>query len=195
MNFNRHSELEGKHAFLSASKYHWLGYDEPRLINVYRNNQAKIKGTLLHQFACDAIMYGVPLEDNGSTLSSYVNDCIADSMSPEVVLYYSPNAFGTADAINFDETKRLLKIYDLKTGVSKPSIKQLYIYAALFGLEYSINPNDIDTELRIYWTNEVLVDFPSSEIIWDVMDRIITFDNIIQQIHKEDSNGLLYFSR
>jgi len=195
VNFNKHSELEGKHAFLSASKYHWLNYDESRLINVYRNNQAKIKGTLLHQFACDAITYGVPLDENGGTLSSYVNDCIADGMSPEVVLYYSPNAFGTADGIKFDETQMVLKIYDLKTGVSKPSIKQLYIYAALFCLEYNINPNDIDIELRIYWTDEILVDSPPSEVIWDVMDRIIAFDNIIQQIHKEDGNGLLYFSR
>lgn len=25
MNFNNHSNLEGQHAFLGASKYHWMG--------------------------------------------------------------------------------------------------------------------------------------------------------------------------
>ena len=30
MNFNRHSNIEGKHAFLGASKYHWINYDEEK---------------------------------------------------------------------------------------------------------------------------------------------------------------------
>ena len=28
MNFNKHYSLEGKHAFLGASKFHWINYDE-----------------------------------------------------------------------------------------------------------------------------------------------------------------------
>ena len=28
MNFNKHSQIEGQHAFLSASKYHWINYSE-----------------------------------------------------------------------------------------------------------------------------------------------------------------------
>lgn len=179
MNFNKHYEFEGKHAFLSASKYHWLNYTEDRLIEVYRNQQAKIRGTLLHQFACDAITYGVPLADD-DTIGMYVNDCIADGMQPEVVLYYSSNAFGTADAISFDG--QYLKIYDLKTGKTQASIKQLYVYAALFCLEYNINPNDISIHLRIYQNGEALVDNPDSDEIWDVMDRIIAFDNILRSI-------------
>ena len=31
MNFNKHYSLEGKHAFLDASKYHWVNYDNDKL--------------------------------------------------------------------------------------------------------------------------------------------------------------------
>lgn len=185
MNFNKHFELEGKHAFLSASKYHWLNYDEERLTEVYRNSQAVMQGTLLHQFACDAITYGIPLQDIPQTLNMYVNDCIADHMSPEVVLVYSRNAFGTADGISFDPDTMTLRIYDLKTGKTPASIKQLLIYAALFCLEYQVNPNDIYMHLRIYQNNEILVHEPEPEEVWDVMDRIIAFDAIIDNIKME----------
>ena len=179
MNFNKHYELEGKHAFLSASKHHWLNYTDDHLIEVYKNQQAKMRGTLLHQFACDAITYGVPLADE-ETLGMYVNDCILDNMQPEVILYYSPNAFGTADAISFEDN--ILRIYDLKTGKTPASIKQLYIYAALFCLEYNVNPNDIAIHLRIYQNGEIIVHDPDSDEIWDVIDRIIAFDNILRSI-------------
>ena len=180
--FNKHFELEGKHAFLSASKYHWLNYDEERLIAVYNNEQAKLRGTLLHQLACDAIRFGIRLFDNDDTINMYVNDCIADHMHPEVVLYYSLNAFGTADAISFDGKQ--LRIYDLKTGKTKASMKQLYVYVGLFCLEYNVNPSDISIHLRIYQNGEVLACDPEPEEIWEVMDRIIAFDNIIRSIPK-----------
>ena len=32
MNFNKHYDLEGKHAFLSASQHAWVNYDEGKLI-------------------------------------------------------------------------------------------------------------------------------------------------------------------
>lgn len=185
MIWNKHSELEGKHAFLSASNYHWLNYDTDRLITVYENNQAKLRGTILHQFACDAIKLGIPLANESYTLNMYVNDCIQDGLSPEVVLYYSPNAFGTADGIRFEEDKSFLRIYDLKTGAHPASMKQLYVYAALFCLEYMIDPNDIDIHLRIYQNNDIVVHEPESEAIQEVVDRIITFDNIIRSIPKK----------
>ncbi len=31
MIFNNHSNLEGQHAFLGASKYHWINYDETKV--------------------------------------------------------------------------------------------------------------------------------------------------------------------
>lgn len=183
MNFNKHFELEGRHAFLSASKYHWLNYDEDRLISVYDNLQAKTRGTLLHQFACDAITYGVHLEHNDDTINMYVNDCIDDGMTPEVILYYSPNAFGTADAISFDG--EVLRIYDLKTGKTPASIKQLEIYAALFCLEYGVNPIDISIHLRIYQNGEVLISDADPDEIWIVMDKIIGFDQILRTYKME----------
>lgn len=180
MNFNKHYDLEGKHAFLSASNYHWLGYSREKLITVYQNAKAKERGTRLHKFASDAINEGIRLEDTGSTLGMFVNDCIDDNMSSEVVLYYSPFAFGTADAISFDG--EILKIYDLKTGKTPASMKQLYIYAAYFCLEYSVNPNDIKIHFRIYQDSKALMLDPDSEEIWDVMDIIIAFDDILKNL-------------
>lgn len=180
MNFNRHSELEGKHAFLGASNYHWLNYDKQKLISVYYNMMAKQRGTRLHKFASDAIKESIKLEDNDSTLGMFVNDCIDDRMASEAILYYSPNAFGTADAISFDDDT--LKIYDLKTGKTPASMKQLYIYAAFFCLEHGINPNDILTHLRIYQNSEALILEPDPSEIWDVMDKTIFFDDVIQHL-------------
>ncbi|RHF61866.1 hypothetical protein [[Ruminococcus] lactaris] len=37
MNFNNHSNLEGQHAFLGASKYHWINYGEDKVAEAYRN--------------------------------------------------------------------------------------------------------------------------------------------------------------
>lgn len=180
MNFNKHYELEGKHSFLSASNYHWLNYSEDKLVEVYKNQQAKIRGTLLHEFACNAIRYGIKLSEDGSTLSMYVNDCIQDNMEPEVVLYYSPNAFATADSIAFDG--EVLKIYDLKTGKTPASIKQVEVYAGYFCLEYGVNPTEINTHLRIYQNSEIIVHDPDPDEIWNVMDRIIAFDHIIRSL-------------
>ena len=35
MIFNKHSALEGQHAFLGASKYHWINYDESKVADAY----------------------------------------------------------------------------------------------------------------------------------------------------------------
>ena len=47
MNFNNHSNLEGQHAFLGASKYHWINYGEDKVAEAYRNFLATQKGTVL----------------------------------------------------------------------------------------------------------------------------------------------------
>ena len=31
MNWNNHSSLKDQHAFLSASKYHWVNYDNEKI--------------------------------------------------------------------------------------------------------------------------------------------------------------------
>lgn len=183
MNFNKHWELEGKHAFLSASQYHWLNYDTDRLISVYQNWKAKERGTRLHEFACEAITLGVKLSNSKRTLNRYVNDAIGFGMTPEVILYYSENCFGTADSISFDGHE--LRIHDLKTGKTPASFKQLEIYAALFCLEYDVNPSDIDIRLRIYQLDEILEENPDPDIILSVMDKIIEFDRIVAGLRKE----------
>lgn len=183
MNFNEHWNLEGKHAFLSASKYHWINYDEDRLISVYRNWKAKERGTRLHAFACEAIQLGVKLSNSRRTLNRYVNDAIGFGMSPEVILYYSDNCFGTADSISFDGKQ--LRIHDLKTGNTPASFHQLEIYSALFCLEYNYDPNDIDIVLRIYQSDEILEDSPDPSAIADIMSTIVDFDRVIEGLRKE----------
>lgn len=183
MNFNEHWELKGKHAFLSASHYHWLNYDADRLISVYQNWKAKERGTRLHEFACEAILLGVKLSNSKRTLNRYVNDAIGFGMTPEVILYYSDNCFGTADTIKFDG--RELRIHDLKTGKTPASFHQLEIYAALFCLEYAVRPETIDIILRIYQMDETLEESPNPEDIAEIMETIVEFDRIIDGLRRE----------
>lgn len=113
----------------------------------------------------------------------YVNDAIGYRMTPEQVLYFSDNCFGTADAICF--RKKFLRIHDYKSGIIKAHMEQLEIYAALFCLEYKINPADIDIELRIYQMDDIEVLNPNCDDINVVMDKIITADKIINKLRLE----------
>lgn len=184
MNWNRHSELEGMHAVLSASKYYWTGYSEEKLAEYYKRQLAAAKGTELHAFAASCIRLGQKLPKQKKTLNAYVNDAIGYRMSPEVLLYYSPNCFGTADAIAFRNDT--LRIHDLKTGEIPAHIEQLMVYAALFCLEYRVKPGAIKTELRIYQNDEVLFHLPEANEIAPIMDKIIAFDKIINRIREEE---------
>lgn len=176
----------GLHAPFSASGYHWINYDEEKFLDVYRNLQAKQEGTELHEIAKKLIEKKIKLPNNRKTFNSYVNDAIGYKMSPETVLYFSDNFFGTTDAIAFDEKKRILRIHDLKTGKTQASMNQLLIYAALFCLEYEVKPSDIsDVELRIYQNDDILVCHPTEEDIEPIINKIIFFDKLIQQT-KED---------
>ena len=58
MNFNRHSNLEGQHAFLGASKYHWINYTDDKIADSYVRFLATQKGTVLHAFAAQCILFG-----------------------------------------------------------------------------------------------------------------------------------------
>lgn len=184
MNFNKHSNLIGMHAFLGASKYHWINYDEDKIAESYNNHLAVLKGTELHEYAAMSIKLGQKLPKSNLTLNMYVNDAIGYKMTPEQVLYYSDNCFGTADAISFRND--LLRIHDLKTGKIPAHIEQLEIYAALFCLEYHIKPTDIGMELRIYQNNDILVHTPNVDEIVPIMDKIKTFDRIISTIREEN---------
>lgn len=184
MIFNSHYNLSGKHAFLGASKYHWVNYTEDKLIEAFRRHTAAQKGTMIHDFAAQCITLGQKLPRSRKTLNMYVNDAIGYKMTPEQILYYSDNCFGTADAISFRNGE--LRIHDLKTGVIPAHMEQLLVYAAIFCLEYRTKPSDIGIELRLYQNDEVLVHNPEVDEIVPIMDKIITYDKIIDRIKAEE---------
>lgn len=179
MNFNEHSELEGLHAFLSASKYHWINYDEEHLYSAYTNYRAAEQGTILHEFAKTCILMKQRLEDIPKTINMYVNDAIGFRMTPEQVLYYSPYCFGTADAISYNHGQ--LRIHDLKTGKGVTHIEQLMVYTAIFCLEYDVDASDIEIELRIYQNNKVRVCNPDVTEIVPIMDKIVTSSKLLEE--------------
>lgn len=184
MNFNKHLNLEGQHAFLGASKFHWINYNDQKIVESYKNFMAAQRGTELHDFARRCIELKQKLPRTQQTLNMYVNDAIGFNMIPEQILMYSENCFGTADTIAF--RNNFLRIHDYKSGVIKAQIQQLRIYAALFCLEYRVKPSDIQIELRIYQNDEILIDKPTAEIIVPIMDKIITSDKIINKIKCEE---------
>ena len=183
MNFNNHSKLEGQHAFLGASKYHWINYNENKIAESYGNFLAAQKGTTLHEFAAQCIRLGQKLPRSQRTLNMYVNDAIGFRMVPEQILFYSENCFGTTDAISFRDG--FLRIHDYKSGLIPAHMEQLEIYAALFCLEYNHKPADLKMELRIYQSDEILYHNPTSEDILPIMNKIITFDKIINNLKEK----------
>jgi hypothetical protein len=184
MIFNKHLSLEGQHAFLGASKYHWINYSEDKVADSYLRFLATVRGTELHAFAAQCIRLGQKLPKSQKTLNMYVNDAIGYKMLPEQILYYSENCFGTADAIGFRNNS--LRVHDLKTGEIPAHMEQLYIYVALFCLEYHIKPANIDIECRIYQNDQILYDKPSVDIIVPIMDKIVTADKIIKKIKEQE---------
>lgn len=185
MRFNKHLSLQGEHAFLSPSSYHWIHYTPDRLIQRWTAAQAGAYGNLQHEYAQREIQAG-RLSGLVGTIGLYINDAIRYRMSTEQVLYYSENCFGTADTICF--RYKTLRIHDLKTGATPGSVHQLEVYAALFCLEYEVNPFDIKIELRIYQADEVLVYDADPEDIIFIMERIQEFDKLINhRIREEES--------
>lgn len=183
MNFNEHSGIEGQHAFLSPSQYHWINYDVDRLKERYSTWNAARVGSRLHEWAAETISLGRRQPKNQDTVNMHVNDAIHYGMTPEQPLYYSPNCFGTADAISFDG--ELLRIHDLKTGVTKASMHQLEVYMAIFCLEYGFDPHEIKAELRIYQSGGKVIEIPDPNFIAELMEKIIFFDAVIDEFKEE----------
>lgn len=183
MNFVKHSDLEGLHAPFSASQPFWLRYDDEKLITSYRNKKSAQLGSTLHEWAKQTIDLRIKQPRSKKTLYSYVNDAIGFRMSTEVVLFYSPYFFGTADTICF--RNNVLRIHDLKTGVSKVHVEQLRVYAALFCLEYRVDPREIDIILRIYQNDDFQEEIADGNEIKAIMEKIIHSDKLIQEIEAE----------
>ena len=188
MQWNDHSRdvPEGAHAFLSPSKYHWIFYDRDKLITTYCNWLAVQRGTRLRSIAQQLMTEHIKLPRNKQTLNMYVNDAIGFRMRPEQPLLYSHNCFGTSDSIEFYENKGLLRIHDLKTGITPASMHQLEVYAALFCVEYgqreNFKPKDIEMELRIYQNDEIVIANPDPDDITNIMNKIVEFDKEIRKI-------------
>lgn len=180
--FNDHHNLAGCHAFLGASNYHWVNYTPEKLATVFHNKELVERGTRLHALAAECINLNVKLPKNNKTLNAYVNDAIGYRLKPEVILYYSPNAFGTADAIGFKND--FLRIHDLKTGETAAHMEQLMIYAALFCLEYRMNPLKLQYELRIYQHDAYEVCTPTGEEVQEMMDKIVAADRILNELQE-----------
>jgi hypothetical protein len=204
MNWNQHRNLEGSHAFLSASKYSWLSKTNEEIVQSYTNSFSQSIGTLSHAFAADYIRFREKLKKGDSrtlkmdlmrkgipeyaidiraffpTVMQYVNDSIDYMMDPEVLLYYSDLCFGTADSIQV--SNGVLRIHDLKTGSTVAKIDQLKIYAALFYLEYGQKPERLRTELRIYQSDDIIVHEPEVDEIREVMDAIVEKDRVLQKL-------------
>lgn len=183
MQFNDHYNLRGLHAIFSASQSSWLRYDDDKAIEVYSNRKAAELGTKLHEWAKTTIDLGIKQPRSKKTLYAYVNDAIGFKMDTEVVLFYSPRFFGTADAICF--RNNVLRIHDLKTGKGPVKMDQLMVYAAYFCLEYRVKPGDIEIELRIYQNDEILYHKPTAEDILPIMDRIVQLDKLFARMEEE----------
>lgn len=212
MIFERYSDLEGQHAFLSPSQPHWLRYTEDKLVERYLNSLAVQRGTELHKFASDAIRLNIPLPRSKTSLNMFVNDAIGFKMSSEQPLYYSGFCFGTADAIEYK--KNYLRIHDLKTGEMEAKMDQLKVYAALFCLNYQSivrklrneGKSDIDIaakldlkttelhfepaqmsgiELRIYQFGEIRTEMADPLEIRSIMDIIVDHTNTLRRVEAE----------
>lgn len=183
MRFRDHFNLTGKHAFLSASNYHWINYSDQKLEARYLAHKQAARGTDLHALAHEAIRLNVRLANSDKTIAAYVRDGIAYKMAVEQPLFYSENCFGTPDTMCFRRNK--LRIHDYKSGIVKASHHQLEVYAALFCLEYDTSPYDIEIELRIYQNEEVRTYIPHPDDIQKIMNTIIAFDRRLEYLKEE----------
>lgn len=182
MNWKNYSTIDhGSHAFLSPSKHYWINYDDDKLKRVYENYRKAALGTELHDLASRLIKNNVRLPDTPLAFNAFVNDAIGYRMKSEVVLYSSPYCYGTADAISFREG--ILRIHDLKTGKSLASMNQLMVYAALFLIDYEINPSEIVTVLlRIYQEEQTIEYDPEIKDVYDIVDKIKVFEKVLATI-------------
>lgn len=204
MLWNQHKDYEGKHAFLGASQWRWTTWDDATLEDRYYSQYAQQAGTILHALAHDCICSNMKLNKSDKhlidmymyknfiprnaydtdffldNLLPFVNDAIGFHMSSEVLLFYSPNCFGTADAIMYYEKDKTLRIHDLKSGTQAAHPEQLMIYAALFYLEYKKKPTENKTLLRIYQNCEIIEYEPDPMEIEKLMKLIQNRDNYLQ---------------
>lgn len=208
---------EGSHALFSPSNPTWRNDETVEdVLKRYYSRLAAPIGTAVHEEARDCILTQTKYTKNeakkaitkklltfkdvkiprgafdadflASNFVNYVNDALGFMMDPEVPLYYSKWCAGTADSIIFDESKKILRIHDLKTGTIPAKFLQLEFYAALFFLEYgprlNIGPEEVNMELRIYQGGEILEEYPTAEDIVPLMDCCIWHTEIMRKVEE-----------
>lgn len=184
MQFHKYPKLAGLHAPFSPSSPSWLRYDDEKAVLVFQKRQAAAMGTRLHAWAKETIDLKIKQPKSKKTLYAYVNDAIGFRMDTEVVLFYSERFFGTADTISFRDD--YLRIHDLKTGENKASMEQLFVYVALFCLEYNKKPGQLKgIECRLYQNDAVEIANPTAEDIVPIMDQIVHLDKLLQSLEEE----------
>lgn len=182
LTFRYHPGMDNKHAFLGASKYHWVNYDMEKMERIFENQFASILGSRKHVWAAEAIRLGLRQKENNMTLNAYINDAIRFRMTPEVVLFFNDDFFGTADAVVF--SKNILRVHDLKTGIHPGDLRQIKIYFVLFCLEYKINPYDIEMIGRIYQNDEIIEFIGDPKEIRDLMEKAKLFTKRIEEMRE-----------
>ncbi len=209
--WNDHHNLEGKHALMGGSNYHWLNWTDDNFEQRFYSQYATDMGTALHQLASDCIKSGTKLNKSDRhlinitlykagipysafdtesillNLMNFVNDSIGFRMSSEVLLYYSNYCFGTTDAIYFSDRERILRISDYKSGTIPAHMEQLMIYAALFCLEYHKHPKDFKIILRIYQNQQIVEDEANPNDIENIMNLIVIRNKQIIEIMERNS--------
>lgn len=205
MIWNNHDKFVGLHAFLGASQFRWINWDDQTLCNRYFGQYSQAIGTAIHLLAHECICSRTKLSKSDkhlvdlylyknfipknaydaesllSNLIPFVNDAIGFRMSSEILLFYSENCFGTTDAISYNEKDHILRIHDLKTGETPADVMQLKIYAALFYLEYKqYKPSGNTTITRIYQNGEIFETVIDPLEIEKIMEIIRSRDNYIQ---------------
>lgn len=117
------------------------------------------------------------------TVKLFVNDCINHRMLSEEKVEYTDLFWGTSDAIKCENN--YLQVFDLKTGSRPAKETQLYTYAALYCLQEHMKPDELDgVEIRIYQNAEVLVDNPPSDVIYDIMNKIVHANSVITNFRR-----------
>lgn len=209
MKWNDHSNLKDTHALFSPSTPGWEKYDADRMRERYYTSFAADIGTAIHEEAMWHIKKKIPIKSTTKTelklslyklpnipddvvdvlnfdpifknYMLYVNDAIGYRMDPEIILYANELCYGTTDAISFRDD--FLRIHDLKTGVTTPHIEQLFKYAAIFCIEYRVDPRNIGMEFRIYQTDsDILVANPNSEELMPFIDQITQTNKLNKDI-------------
>ena len=127
MDFNPHYELRGKHALLSPSSSAWLRYSQEKLLNFIVNNEAKKRGTRLHEWACETIKLK-KRQEASDALGMYINYAIDNDLTPE-------QRIQTQAILQKYTTHSISSTVNLPKDIAKEHVEELYRLASKSNLK------------------------------------------------------------